>query len=423
MDSTHALAPILSFQDARQLVDDYARERRPRGRESVPLADALGRVLAEPIVADRDLPPFPRSTRDGFAVRSADLAEIPTRLRLAGEIKAGDPREAFPGPLQPADAVSIMTGAALPGGADAVVMVEYTTTENQVVTIQRAVAAGENVVAQGSEAAASAVIAPRGSRINHAIVAAAASVGKSSVEVFARPRVAILCTGDEVVPVDAAPAAHQIRNSNGPSLAAQVSLAGGEPVLLQLAPDEPKALRKLIAQGLDASLLLITGGVSMGKYDFVESVLEAFAPEFYFTGALIQPGKPIVFADALRPGSELSPFYVPLFGLPGNPVSTMVTFELFVRPVLAALCGYQSSLRFPQVRLKTELRTRTGLTRFLPALLGGELSETTVEPVSWKGSGDVVSAAAANCYIVVPPDRDCLEVGEMVSIMIPGADL
>lgn len=424
MNSPRTLAPVLSFRGARRTVEDYASERRPVGTETVPLADSLGRTLAKPITADRDLPPFPRSTRDGFAVRAEDIAGGTTRLRIAGEIKAGDAAEVFAGPLKLGEAVRIMTGAAVPKGADAVVMVEHTTTEAESVMVQRRVSPGENIVVRGAEATQESVIVPRGSRITHAVIAAAASVGKATIEVFRRPRVSILCTGDELVAVDATPAAHQIRNSNGPSLAAQVAQAGGEPVLLPMTPDNPGALKKLIAAGLESSLLIISGGVSMGKYDFVESVLEAFAPEFFFTGALVQPGKPIVFADALRPGTELSPFYVPLFGLPGNPVSTMVTFELFVKPVLNALCGRRPAmLVFPQARLKADIRVKQGLTRFLPARFNGELDEATVEAVPWQGSGDVVSVAGASCYIVVPPESELLRAGEMVSILIPGVEL
>jgi molybdopterin molybdotransferase len=252
--------------------------------------------------------------------------------------------------------------------------------------------------------------------MGQAQMAAAAASGKTGVHVYTRARVAILSTGDEVVDVAAQPGPNQIRNSNSYSLAAQVLAAGGEPVQLPIARDDAVVLRHLIQQGLATDLLVLTGGVSMGKYDLVEQVLEQLQAEFFFTGALIQPGRPVVFGRAAREvGAEPTYF----FGLPGNPVSTMVTFELFVRPVLDGLSGaVPGKLQFVQARLKTEVRTKTGLTRFLPAVLTGELEQTEVELVRWQGSGDIAAAARANCYIVVPPDRERLGAGELVNILL-----
>jgi len=228
--------------------------------------------------------------------------------------------------------------------------------------------------------------------------------------------VAILPTGDELVEVAAQPAPHQIRNSNSYSLAAQVEAAGAEPVQLPIAPDEAVQLRKLIEQGLSSDLLLLSGGVSMGKYDLVEQVLAELQAEFFFTGAQIQPGRPVVFGRAPRqPGAAPTCF----FGLPGNPVSTLVCFDLFARPVIEALSGAAPApLAFVQARLAAEIRTKTGLTRFLPATLSGQNGPAQVEPVRWQGSGDMVSLTRANCYIVVPPDRERLPAGEMVSVLL-----
>jgi len=218
------------------------------------------------------------------------------------------------------------------------------------------------------------------------------------------------------VEIAAEPGENQIRNSNSYSLAAQVEGAGGEPVQLAIAPDERAALRRLLEEGLGADLLLVSGGVSAGKHDLVEEVLSELGAEFLFTGALIQPGRPVVFGRApRRSGTGATPF----FGLPGNPVSTMACFELFVRPVLDALSGAPPApLQFVKARLKAEVKTRTGLTRFLPAVLTGEFEETEVEMVRWQGSGDVAAAARANCYLVVPPEAEKLAAGEMVSILM-----
>ncbi len=401
---------MLPFEEARSRVEEYSRKVAATEPEPVDLAHAGGRVLAEPLVADRDFPPFPRSARDGYAVRAADVARVPVELKIIGESKAGAAPGEAPAHLRSGEAVVIMTGAPAPDGADAVVMVEYTCRHGNAVEIQKSAAAGENIVPRGSEGRAGDLLLKRGQRLDQAGVALAASVGKASLLVHTLPRVAILATGDEIVDVAAVPGPSQIRNSNSYSLATQVRAAGGLPVLLPIAPDEPEQLRRLIEQGLQSDLLLLAGGVSMGKYDLVEQVLGELGAEFFFTGALIQPGRPVVFGRAHEKY---------FFGLPGNPVSTMVTFELFARPMLEALGGAQlHPLRFFPVRLKREIKVRTGLTRFLPGLLAGQFGELEVELAPWQGSGDIAGAARANCYVVVPPDRERIALGETVTVWI-----
>ena len=408
----------LSFEDARRVVEQQAAEVRRPKTESVDLLTASGRVVAEPILADRDLPPFPRSTRDGYAVSAADLACVPAALDVIGEIKAGESLENIPQLIGRGQAVSIMTGAPVPAGADAVVMVEYTAQRGTRVEITRSVAPGENVVPSGAEAKHGSVLVERGVRLNDAAIALAATAGQSRVQVYKRPQVAVLTTGDEIVSIDATPGPTQIRNSNSYSLAVQIRNAGGEPVLLPIAPDEPRKLRALIEEGLKSDLLLMTGGVSMGRYDLVEQVLEELKAEFFFTGAKIQPGRPVVFGKcgAGVPARENAGIY--FFGLPGNPVSTMVTFELFARPMLEALAGMSPrKLQFCYAKLKSEIRVKPGLKRFLPAILSGEFEASEVELVPWQGSGDVAATARANCYIVIPQDRDCIPAGEFVAIL------
>ena len=403
----------MSFEEARHLVERFAAGVSPEEVETVDLLAGLGRVLAEAILADRDFPPFARATRDGYAVRAADLAEIPARLEVVGEVKAGDWPEPGVCSVGRGQAVGIMTGAPLPEGADAVVMVEHTLPIREpavkLVEVRRSINVGENFVPRGAEARAGQRLLDRGRRLDHAGIAIAASVGKSRVQLFRKPRVAVLSTGDEVVEIDATPGPAQIRNSNSYSLAAQVQNAGGEAVRLEIAPDERGRLRTLIEEGLGCDLLLLTGGVSMGKYDLVEQVLGELKAEFYFTGAEIQPGRPVVF------GSHKKYF----FGLPGNPVSTMVTFELFARPMIEALAGMAPQrLIFLRARLKSEIRTKTGLKRFLPAVLSGEFEDAEVELARWQGSGDIAALARANCYVVIPPDRERIEAGEWVSLLM-----
>ena len=376
----------------------------PYPPQAASLLDSLGMVLAEPVLADRDQPPFPRSTRDGFACRAADLAAgLP--LEVIGSIRAGD---AVVIKVTAGKAVEIMTGAPVPAGADCVVMVEHVERDRDTLRLSagRAIQAGENIVPMGAEARAGAVIVSRGTRISPAQVAAAAACGAGQLSVFARPRVAIVATGDELVEVNQQPQTHQIRNSNSYSLAAQILTAGAEPVRLPIARDERGHLEATIRSALEADLMLLSGGVSMGKYDLVEEVLLSLGAEFFFTGALIQPGKPIVFG---RLGQRY------FFGLPGNPVSTMVTFLLFVEPLLGALCGDACrGPRFAQARLASEVKVKTGLTRFLPA----RLADVNVEPVTWQGSGDLASTSRSHCFLVVPPDRPILDAGETVTILL-----
>lgn len=412
MTTATQAAGVLSFEQADETVRQYCRNLPQPQSESVGLIASLGRVLAEEVKADRDFPPFPRSTRDGYAVRAADVAKVPAKLRVVGQIKAGG---TFAGSVQPGQAVEIMTGAAVPEGADAVVMVEYSSAGGDQVEIQRAVSAGENVVPAGAEARAGDVLLHPGTRLRPAEIAMAAAVGKANLIVYRKPRVAVLSTGDELVDVSETPSAHQIRNSNSYSLCAQVITAGGEPLQLPVAPDEESKLTTLIHAGLDAAdLLVLSGGVSMGKFDLVEMVLHKLGAQFFFTGALIQPGRPVVFGE-IRKASRVVPF----FGLPGNPVSVMTTFDLFVRPVLDALAGALPQRR-PAVsaRLKKSLKTKTGLTRFLPAVLEGGLYDPAVEVVPWQGSGDLLAASRANCYLVAPPDRESIPEGEMVTVVM-----
>lgn len=431
MSSTLSPARVVSFEEARHIVEQHAAKVTPAEVETVDLLAARGRVLAEPLLADRDFPPFPRATRDGYAVRAADVETVPACLSVTGEVRAGDWNETLT--VAPEQAVSIMTGAPLPAGADAVVMVEYTRTAGKSVEIQHSVKSGENFVPRGAEARRGQVLIDGGTCLDHAGIAVAASVGASKLSVYRKPRVAVLATGDEIVELNAAPGAVQIRNSNTYSLAAQVENAGAEAVRLPIAPDEPKRLRELIEGGLGCDLLLLTGGVSMGKYDLVEQVLAELKAEFYFTGAQIQPGKPIVFGSCgadipVRvPAADMPPARTRVsaphrkyfFGLPGNPVSTMVTFRLFAQPMIGALSGTKPQpLVFLKAKLKSEIRTKTGLKRFLPAVLTGEFENAEVELVRWQGSGDIAAQARANCYLVIPPDRERIDPGEYVSILL-----
>jgi len=399
---------MLSFDHALDTVrETLAAAHIQPEKETVPIGKAFGRVLADDVTADRNYPPFNRSIRDGFALRANDVATTTVALRLRGEVRAGGQ---FAGTVGTGECVAIMTGAPLPAGADAVVMVEYTESLGEKVNVQRSVRAGENVVAQGSEARIGACVLPRGCRLGAGELGLLAAVGQSHVPVFVRPVVAILPTGDEIVPVEQPPAWFQIRNSNTISLAAQVSAAGGIPRCLAIAPDQPDLLRASIQQGLGADLLLLSGGVSAGKYDFVEQVLAELGAEFYFQSVALRPGKPLVF------GRVAGKFF---FGLPGNPVSTFVTFALFARPAIATLSGAAfPTPGFLRARLGQPLRPPTGLTAFVPARLQQLSGEPVVHPVRWQGSGDLVGVAAADCFIVLRPEQAGPIEGDWVEVMM-----
>jgi molybdopterin molybdotransferase len=393
----------LTFEQARECVlKQVAMRRQNFAVDRVLTIEAAGRVLAEDIPADRDYPPFPRSARDGFAVRAADL---PGTLDVIGEVRAG---EVFTGSVGAGQAIEIMTGAPLPDGADAVVMVEHTTREADRVVIERTHQAGDNFNPRGVEAHRGDTVLLTGTRLGYAEIATLATVGRERITVYKKPRVAILPTGDEIVDVGAAPEPFQIRNSNAWSMAVQVARAGAEPVILPVARDNLESTRKLVKQGLECDMLLLSGGVSAGKYDLVERVLADLGAEFFFTRVLIQPGQPLVF------GKALGRFF---FGLPGNPASTMVTLEIFARAAIELLGGASvAPLALLETRLTREFRQKTGLTRFLPAKVAPDGS--SVEPLSWQGSGDVAALSRANAFLVTDPDRETWSAGDRIRVLL-----
>ncbi|HVB35034.1 MAG TPA: gephyrin-like molybdotransferase Glp [Patescibacteria group bacterium] len=400
---------MLSWEQARARVVEIAgaRMRRPR-RERVPLGRALGRILAEPVVADRDLPPFPRAIRDGFALRAADAVAVPAEFDVVGEIKAGSSLDKTIGPGQAAE---IMTGAPVPGGADSVVMIEHTRRLSELrMALDRPAKPGQHIVAQGSEARAGQTVLHPGRRIGFAEMAFLAEVGCARAPVFRQPRVAVLATGDEIVPLDRQPGPFQIRDSNSSSLFAQVTLAGGRAVPLGHAPDRFVELGDRLRKGLEADILVVSGGVSKGKYDLVKGVLGELGAEFYFETVAIRPGRPAVFAWCAGR---------PVFCLPGNPVSTMVTFELLVIPALDLLSGAgPRPLPLVTARLAQPLDEKEGLTHFLPARVEWKEPGPEARPVAWRGSGDLAGLAQSNGFIVVPADRPRWQAGETIGVVL-----
>jgi molybdopterin molybdotransferase len=412
---------LLSYEQAASFVARHARtilEQTPVS-EQVDLAFASGRILAAPLFADDDQPPFPRSTRDGYACRAAE-ASSRMSLPIAGSTHAGEPPA---GPLPSASAWEIMTGAPVPPEADCVVMLEHVAKSGNKIQLapSRTIAPGDNLVPQGAQARRGDQILGPAMKLDAAQIALAASCGYSTVEVFRRPCVAILTTGDELVPIESTPGPGKIRNSNASMLAALVCKFGAEPLVLPTAADTAEALNAALTETVKADMLLISGGVSAGKYDLVEPALAHRGAQFHFTGVKIQPGKPLVFGDIPRSTDGPS---LAFFGLPGNPISSAATFLLFAAPILGALAGSRETHpRFLLAHLArdTDRKTKPGLTRFLPACCTFNPSVNAVPQVAtipWHGSGDLTAFAQSNCFLVIPEDASHLEAGSTVRILL-----
>jgi molybdopterin molybdotransferase len=398
---------VISVEEALEIV---LREARVLPAEEVALDEALGRVLAEDVRSDLDLPPFDRSAMDGYAVRAADVASAPVALEVVGEVPAGrwPDREVGPG-----QAIRIMTGAPVPLGATAVQPVEKTRPLDEFrVTILAPIAEGANVAPRASEVRAGDVVLDRGRVLDPAAIAVLASAGRARVPVGGRPTLAVLVTGDEIVDVTARPGAGQIRNSNGPAVAAQARLAGAKVRVLGVAPDRQDAIAAALGEGLTADVLVVSGGVSAGEYDLVEPALLDRGASFLFTRVAIKPGAPLVFG---RRGGTL------VFGLPGNPVSTQVTFDLFVR---AALLKMQGARVVSRPRVAVELlgavKNRAGRKAYVPARVRSASGRLVARPLRSTGSGDLVAHARANALVVMDAERTKAEAGETVEALLLG---
>ena len=413
------MAEIVEFDEALAIVLQAARDVIAPAAERVDLLLCHGRTLAEPVSAERDQPPFDRSTRDGFAVRSGDIQSGQT-LQVAGQLRAGEIWDSVE--MREGTAIEIMTGAPIPRGADAVVMLEHVAATGNSIRVapERRVESGANIVRQGSEARAGQVVLEPGIQIGAAEIALAAASGHRRMQVYRKPEVAIVATGDELVELDAAPEPQQIRNSNSYALAALVEAAGALAKRMPIARDRREDLWDRVARGRTSDLLLFSGGVSMGKYDLVEEVLAELGAEFFFTGVRMQPGKPAVFGriPERTEGNGAGPARL-FFGLPGNPVSTQVTFHCFAEPLLRAICGAAvGGPRFAQATLAEEVLGKPGLMRLLPARLTSDRVRPLVRLVGWQGSGDLAANARANCYAVLPAEIESFRAGDVISVLL-----
>jgi molybdopterin molybdotransferase len=400
---------MISVNEAIRIIIE---QTRTLPTEKIALAGAMGRILAEDIVADSDLPPFDRAQMDGYAVRSAETTSVPARLRVVGEAAAG---RGWHERMNAGEAVRIMTGAPVPVGADSVQKVEVTRESDGVVEIAESTQPGQFIVERASEVRAGETVLRAGEEISAAMMAVLASFGYAEVQVSKRPRVAVLATGTELVRIDEEPGADQIRDSNSYSLAAYAQLAGALVERLPLAGDDPKILQREILDAAErCDALILSGGVSMGVYDFTKTALQALNAEIHFERVSLRPGKPTVFA---RLGNTL------VFGLPGNPVSVSVTFNLFARTALRAMQGCQdATMKEEWAVLARSVKGAMERTSYLPAQLQtDDEGQLLAHPLKWGGSSDFVAFARATALVIVPAGVHALDVGARVRVVrLPG---
>lgn len=399
---------MISVAEAIQVV---RQQTQALSTERVALDQLLGRVLAEDVVADTDLPPFDRAQMDGYAVRAQDVKEAPVRLRIAGESAAG---KGWHHQLEEGHAVRIMTGAPVPAGADSVQQVELTheLKDGTVVELLESVETGKSIVPRGSEITAGEVVLRAGTEINAAMMAVLAAFGYARVQVFRKPRVAVLATGSELVGVDQKPGQDQIRDSNNYSISAYAELAGAIVERMPLTGDETALLKHQIGEAAKRNHLIVTsGGVSMGVYDVTKAALKELDAEILFERVALRPGKPTVFARL--PNGTL------VFGLPGNPVSVSVTFNLFARTALLAMQGSaEPALKRETAVLARSVKGTSDRENYLPAqLTSNDDAELVAFPLKWGGSSDFVAFALTTALVIVPANVKTIEAGSLVSVL------
>jgi molybdopterin molybdotransferase len=398
---------MISVAEARAVILERLQPLPPAAMPLTPAA--LGLVLAEDVASDLDLPPFDKAMMDGYAVRSADLSSGKATLEVVEEITAGrTPQRALTG----GQASRIMTGAPVPAGADAVVMIEYTKVVdgNRVAIEDKPPKPGQHVMPRGMEMRTGEVVLSAGAVLGPAALGLLATVGRTAARVTPAPRVAIVATGDELVEAGTQLQSGQIRNSNGPMLVAMVHGAGCRAEYLGIARDDAERLRKLVDDGLRADVLVLSGGVSAGTLDLVPGILQQAGVAAHFHRVLMKPGKPVFFGTGPR-GTVV-------FGLPGNPVSSLVCFELFVRPALRRLGGRADALPPAlRARLAQDFRHRSDRPTYHPAVLEESGDGRRVQPVAWLGSPDLKALTRANALVVFPPGEGTLAAGESFDVI------
>ncbi|MGZ3495337.1 MAG: molybdopterin molybdotransferase MoeA [Thermodesulfobacteriota bacterium] len=392
-------------------LDKILSHIHPLGFEKVSLLDALGRVIGEDVYARRDIPPLDNSAMDGYALRSVDVREAspdrPLQLEVIEDLPAG---YISAKKLEKGKAIRIMTGAPVPKGADTVIPVEETKKENGSVLIFRAATSGENIRKSGEDVKKGDRVISEGDKVRPAEVGMLASVGRSFVSVYQRPLVAILCTGDELVDVDGDLDEVKIVSSNSYTLGAQVKDCGAIPLQLGIARDRKEEIEEKLRQGIRADVLISSAGVSVGDYDFVKDVMKRLGMEMVFWKVAMRPGAPLAFGII---GEK------PVFGLPGNPVSSMISFEQFVRPSLLKMMGHRKLFR-PAVEavLKEDIKKMAGKRYFIRGSVSFEKNQYFVTSTGEQGSGILRSMVRANGLIVIPEEQEIVRAGERVKVQL-----
>jgi molybdopterin molybdotransferase len=396
---------MISFKEALDIVLGSVRTLAP---EEVSIIDSLGRVLAGDVYSDCDIPAFDYSAMDGFALKYADtkgaLPESGIKLEIVGEFRAGGDTSSIVGS---GEAVKIMTGAPIPEGADAVIMVEKTKENDGIVEICEEVEAGDNIRLTGEDIKSGDLVIEKGTLLNSAHVGMLASLGIPRINVVTKPRVALLTTGDEVIGIDEEVRLGKVRNSNAYSLYCQVKKSGGVPVNMGTARDEKDSLRERLKSCLDCDLIVTSGGVSMGEYDYVRDVINEIGMEQKFWKVAMRPGKPNLFGMI-----EGKPF----FGLPGNPVSGMVGFEVFIGPAIRKMLGQKDVEREVDAVLQEDIKKKKGLRFFIRAVTRWEGERYVTVTTGPQGSGILSSMVLANSLIIIPEDLDFVEKGTRVKV-------
>jgi molybdopterin molybdotransferase len=397
---------MISVDTAVKIVTDVTE---PLPAKTVPFESALGLCLAQDVQSDINMPPFERSAMDGYAVVAEDTARAPVELAVIEDIAAGHmpTKKVLRG-----QASKIMTGAAVPEGADAVVKVEETEDlpADHRVKILRTIDAGKNISKMGEDMKVGQIVLRKGMTIRPQEIGILATVGKSKVDVFSAPTVGIISTGTELVDVESKPAAAQIRNSNGYSLAAQARRLNADVELLGAVKDTKEEISGMMRKGLQKDILILSGGVSMGEYDLVGDVMKDINTHIYFEKVALRPGKPVIF------GKKDKTF---IFALPGNPVASFVTFELFIYPAIRKMMGFSTLHRTTlKASLEVEIPVKRKRREYRPALLRTHNSQWYVSPVEWHGSADLLSTTRANCLLIVREDAEKLSVGQLVDVVL-----
>ena len=399
---------MIQVDEAREII---LSKIKTKGVEKVSLNDALGRILAEDIIARRNNPPMDNSAMDGYAVIAADIQSAspdnPVKLKVVDNIPAGSVAQVT---LKNNQAIRIMTGAPIPPGADAVLMQEDTDKNGSGILAKDKAEVGENIRLAGEDVEAGDVVIQKGAAITPSQIGMMAVVGRSSIYVSQRPTVAILSTGDEIMELDEIPEGPCIYNSNGYMLAAQIRSAGGIPCYLGVAKDDERDLMEKFDWALKCDIVVSSGGVSVGDYDLVKATLEKMGNDMVVWKVAMKPGKPLAFGKIGE---------IPVFGLPGNPVSSFVSFEQFARPAIKKMMGAKEILpRTVQAKLTRTIHKKTGRLHFMSAVVSWDEGEHTVTPAQEQGSGVLKSTVNANGLLVFPLEKDELKSGEQVTVQL-----